>query len=46
MHRIWKSLLQWLEAWTARPCQPDPLDGLSMRTFADLPPSHPRCRAC
>jgi hypothetical protein len=41
MHRIFISLRNWLSAFLAQPCGPDPLDEMSLREFADLPPTHP-----
>jgi hypothetical protein len=39
---MFTSIRHWLSALAARPRQPDPLDRLSLREFADLPPVHPR----
>ena len=41
MHRILNAIRDWLSAFVAQPSLPDPLDQLSLREFADLPPTHP-----
>jgi hypothetical protein len=46
MHRIFRSLRDWLASLLVQPPPPDPLDQLGLRELADLPPTHPQCEAC
>ena len=41
MYKIFTSLRNWLNALVAQPRMPDPLAQMSLREFADLPPTHP-----
>jgi hypothetical protein len=39
--KIFNQFRVWIAAMRARPVQPDPLEAMSLRERADLPPSHP-----